>query len=71
MTRKTLVLPLLWTVLSPSMAWAYTEPGTGALLLQLAFGGVAGLAVVLKLFWTAIKTRVVGLVQRSKRTDAA
>lgn len=30
---------------------AYMDPGTGSLFLQLLLGGVAGLAVVLKLYW--------------------
>ena len=33
---------------------AYMDPGTGSLFLQLLLGGVAGLAVVLKLFWHRI-----------------
>jgi hypothetical protein len=67
--RTTVIVGLLGTVLAPSPAWAYTDPGTGALLLQLLFGGIGGLAVVLKLYWRAIKTRVARLVQRSKTTD--
>ncbi|NJB67176.1 hypothetical protein GGQ74_000816 [Desulfobaculum xiamenense] len=39
----------------PTCAWAYLDPGTGSMLLQLLLGGVAGLAVVLKLFWHRIR----------------
>ncbi len=30
---------------------AYMDPGTGSLFLQLLLGGVAGAAVILKLYW--------------------
>ena len=33
---------------------AYLDPASGSLLLQLILGGVAGLALVLKLFWHRI-----------------
>jgi hypothetical protein len=32
-------------------AYAYLDPGSGGLLLQLFFGGLAGLAVVVRLYW--------------------
>ena len=41
------------------LAWqppveAYLDPGSGSMLIQLRLGGVAGLAVILKLFWRRI-----------------
>ncbi|MFZ5876950.1 MAG: hypothetical protein ACOYXU_11155 [Nitrospirota bacterium] len=38
-------------LLIPTHASAYLDPGSGSMLLQLLLGGVAGLAVVVKLFW--------------------
>ncbi len=35
-------------------AWAYMDPGSGSLLLQIILGGLAGLAVAGKLFWHRI-----------------
>jgi hypothetical protein len=35
---------------------AYLDPGSGSLLLQAIAGGVAGAAVVGKLFWRRILT---------------
>jgi hypothetical protein len=32
-------------------AWAYLDPGTGSMLLQLLLGGIAGVMVVGKLYW--------------------
>lgn len=40
-----------------SSAWAYLDPGTGSMVLQLLLGGVAGAIVILKLYWR----RFVGL----------
>jgi hypothetical protein len=33
----------------------YLDPGTGSMLLQALAGGIAGLAVVGKLYWARIK----------------
>jgi hypothetical protein len=32
-------------------AQAYLDPGTGAIILQMLLGGVAGALVILKLYW--------------------
>jgi hypothetical protein len=40
------------------MAWpayAYIDPGTGGMLVQLVTGGVAGLIVLAKLYWHRIR----------------
>ncbi len=34
--------------------FAYLDPGTGSLFLQLLLGGIAGLVVILKLYWHKI-----------------
>ena len=31
--------------------WAYLDPGTGSMILQLLLGGIAGVAIILKLYW--------------------
>lgn len=31
--------------------WAYLDPGTGSMILQLLLGGIAGAAIILKLYW--------------------
>ena len=36
---------------STSAAHAYLDPGTGSIILQVLLGGVAGLALVCKLYW--------------------
>ena len=38
-----------------SPAYAYINPGIGSILLQMLLGGLAGLAIVLKLYWAQVK----------------
>jgi len=48
---KLTVLFCWFFLLMERAAFAYLDPGTGSLLLQLLLGGVAGLAVIAKLYW--------------------
>ncbi|HJR75716.1 MAG TPA: hypothetical protein VJ805_02050 [Nitrospiraceae bacterium] len=36
-------------------AFAYIDPGSGSILLQLILGGVAGVLVVVKMYWQKLK----------------
>jgi len=38
----------------------YVDPTAGGMLLQVLLGGVAGIAVVVRLFWYRIKTAITG-----------
>lgn len=42
---------LILIILIPSSAYAYTDPGVGAMLTQIIFGGSAGVLVIIKLYW--------------------
>ena len=53
-----------WIVGTPSVSHAYQDPGIGAMLLQLLLGGVAGLLVILKLYWHRIKESTSGIFSR-------
>ena len=35
-------------------AHAYLDPGSGSMLMQVLLGGVAGVAVILKLYWRGL-----------------
>ena len=48
-----LVFALAFDLAQP--AYAYLDPGTGSILLQLLLGGVAGFLVIGKLYWQRIK----------------
>jgi hypothetical protein len=52
-------------------AYAYLDPGTGSILLQVILGGIAGALVAGKLYWSKIK-RFIGWdksEEESQRTD--
>ena len=42
-------------LLAAKPAWAYLDPGTGSMLLQVILGGIAAIGVALKLFWHKIR----------------
>ena len=50
---------ILWAcaivLVTPSIAYAYLDAGTGTMLLQGLVAALAGLAVVVRLYWRKIK----------------
>ena len=44
---------IAWLMAAP--AYAYVDPGTGGMLIQLATGGAAGLAVLVRLYWNRVR----------------
>lgn len=56
MRNSTVILLLLLAFLCrPSAALAYLDPAAGSLILQVILGGVAGLIVLLKLYWRRLR----------------
>ena len=51
-TARLVLVVGMWAASSP--AYAYLDPGTGTMILQIILGGIAGIAVAGKLFWTQI-----------------
>lgn len=47
-------------------AFAYIDPGSGSIVLQLILGGVAGALVVVKMYWQKLKAGV-GSLRRMLR----
>jgi hypothetical protein len=60
-------LLLFLALVSPS-AWAYLDPGTGSMLLQVILGGIAAIGVALKLFWHKIRVAL-GLSRKAEPAD--
>jgi hypothetical protein len=50
-------------------ASAYLDPGTGSMMLQALLGGIAGAAVVGRLYWHRLKTSLTSRFS-AKRRDA-
>jgi hypothetical protein len=49
------LLGAIATLFFTGPAWAYLDPGTGSMMLQLLLGGVAGAMVVGKLYWQRLR----------------
>ena len=57
--KNTLVLACAGLIAALSYAtpaYAYLDPGTGSIILQLLLGGVAGGIVIFKLYWSKVKS---------------
>lgn len=46
-----LITSFLATLATSGPVYAYLDPNTGSILLQILLGGFAGLALAIKLFW--------------------
>lgn len=58
-------LAVTFLALAPAGAFAYLDPATGSMLLQVILGGAAALGVALKLYWHKIRA-VIGLGAKPK-----
>lgn len=45
----------IYAALLTGPAYAYLDPGTGSMIIQVLIGVIAGALVTLKLFWSKIK----------------
>ncbi|MCL6430639.1 MAG: hypothetical protein K6V36_07215 [Anaerolineae bacterium] len=50
----------------PPPAYAYLDPGTGSLIVQLLVAGLLGVALTIRLFWRRIRAGVALLFRREK-----
>lgn len=50
-------------------AYAYLDPGTGSMILQLLLGGVAGALMVGKLYFRKIRSFFAGLLGRQAQDE--
>ncbi len=55
------------TLFFSNQAYAYINPGTGSILLQILLGGMAGLAIITKIYWAGIKNFLRRKVDRRTR----
>ena len=52
-------------VLMPRAAFAYLDPGTGSLLIQMIIGAIAGSLYMLKSYWHEAKSFVKNIFVRN------
>ena len=65
MVRRLILVAGLIFVLFPRTSHAYLDPTSGSIFLQVLLGGVAGVALAVKLFWH----KILGLVGLGKRDN--
>lgn len=63
-----LVSLLMVQMASPPLAYAYIDPSTGGMLLQLLLAGVAGALIIIKLYWEKLRSI---FSSKSNRGEAA
>jgi hypothetical protein len=66
-----ILLSIGMLLLAATPAYAYLDPGSGSMVVQLLLGGVAGAAVLLRMYWSRLLARL-GFRQEtaaSKRSD--
>jgi hypothetical protein len=51
---STLLLAAVLVAAFERPAHAYLDPGSGSMLMQVLLGGVAGVAVIVKLYWRGL-----------------
>lgn len=49
------VLTTIFFLMIVSDAYAYLDPGTGSMLLQVILGGIAAVGVAIKLYWHKLR----------------
>jgi hypothetical protein len=55
MSNTILTLTALLATLAAPSAFAYLDPGSGSMLLQVVLGGLAAVGVAAKLYWHRLK----------------
>jgi len=63
------IIVLIGAIGFASPAYAYLDPGTGSMLVQMLLGGIAGVLVIGKLYWTRIKGIFVRRLEKEERQE--
>lgn len=62
------VLVVWCLVMDERAALAYVDPNSGSMLLQVILGGVAGIALIVRLYWRRFLS-LIGLRERETTRD--
>ena len=62
---------IFFFVLYVEPAYSYLDPGAGSMLAQLIMGGVAGVLVVIKLYWNKVKSFFIKPDSNSEMNDTS
>lgn len=53
-------------LLSPNLAYAYIDPGTGSMLVQALIAALAAISVSFGIFWRRIRSFIARVLNREK-----
>ncbi len=62
------IFTLILLLLMFTDAVAYLDPGTGSMLLQVILGGIAAVAVAIKLYWHKLRAAL-GMAKKEVSED--
>ena len=51
-----MIIPSMFYQFSVPDAFAYIDPGTGSVIIQMIIGGLVGTGIAVKVFWYRIKS---------------
>lgn len=58
LSLSTVISALLFGGFSVSEAYAYLDPGSGSVVIQMLIGALAGAGIALKIYWYKIKAKI-------------
>ena len=64
-----MIIPLLFYQFSVQEAFAYIDPGSGSVIIQMIIGGLVGTGIAIKIFWFKIKTAVLQTFKKNKNNE--
>ncbi|MCF6225523.1 MAG: hypothetical protein L3J22_04360 [Xanthomonadales bacterium] len=62
------LLTFVFLILFSMNTYAYLDPGTGSVLLQVILGGVAAIGVIIKMYWHRLRAAL-GFAQKDEEED--
>ena len=67
--EKFIAFAVLTFLLAPTSAYAYLDPGTGSIILQMLIAGILAAALYVRLFWDRTRQLFSRLFYRRTRTE--
>ena len=67
--EKLVVFAVMTFLLAPTTAYAYLDPGTGSIILQMLIAGILAAALYVRLFWDRTRQMISRLFYRRTRTE--
>ena len=65
----TMIYPVVLFVISflSTDAYAYLDPGSGGIIIQLLIGGAVGVLAILRMYWANIKKKLSMIFIKNKK----